>query len=91
MLDSNGLLRRSGGLLILLTVGLLGCATPPSTLLTGLLPPLPEYTVKPSEIPCGMHRCLVVRKDDQVAIVTLLKQYCYILTGDETYCRMERE
>lgn len=89
MLDSRGWRRRSSGLLVLLMVGLSACATPPTTLSTRLLPPLPEYAVEPSEIPCGIYRCLVVRKDDQAALVTTLKQYCYLASGDKTWCRME--
>ena len=89
MRDSSDCWKRSGGLLVLLMVGLSACAMPPTTLSTTLLPPLPEYAVEPTEIPCGAHRCLVVRKDDQAAIITTLKQYCYLVSGDKAWCRME--
>lgn len=89
MLDLHVFLKRRSGLLSLMMVGFLGCAMPPTTLSTSLLPPLPEYAVQPSEIPCGTYRCLVVRKDDQQAIITTLKQYCYLVSGDKAWCRME--
>ena len=88
MRDSSGWRRRVSGLLV---VGMLlsACAIPPSTLSPDLLPQMPEYSVTPSEIPCGTFRCLVVRKDDQDAIIRWGKQLCFIASGDRKFCRME--
>ena len=88
MLDWCGWRKRSVGLLMGVML-LSACATPPTTLSTKLLPPMPEYAVEPSEIPCLMYRCLVIRKDDQEAIIRTLKQYCYLASGDKAWCRME--
>lgn len=88
MRDWSGWRRRRSGLLLLSLTLLSGCATPPTTLSTALLPPFPEYSVTPSEIPCGTFRCLVVRKDDQDNVIRYAKQMCFIATGDRVYCQM---
>lgn len=96
MRDSSGLSRLNGGLVLLMLTLAWGCATPPSTLQPEQLPPFPTYEVKPIEIPCnigevnrGARRCYVKLVEDEHALILWAKQACYILTGDQAYCRID--